>query len=159
MWALYSYFFICKIYQLSASLNYLFSRINILPVFCIFTRSYFFEKSPTRYNFENPALPPPTSNLSFETIKNISELSKLRYVKKIRLKVGLWIPKIVLKQLLHAPKATKEKVQKTIFLNTKMAKSRLSNWPKVSIFGNIFDIRALFLTRWHWKKILNRSPW
>ena len=33
-----------------------------------------------------------------------------------------------------------EKVQKTIFSTPKMAKTRMSTWPKVSIFGSIFDL-------------------
>ena len=45
-----------------------------------------------------------------------------------------------------------EKVQKTIFSTPKMAKSRMSTWPKVSIFGSIFGLRALFLAYWYWKK-------
>ena len=38
-----------------------------------------------------------------------------------------------------------KKVQNTIFWTPKMAKTRMSTWPKVSIFGSIFGLRALFL--------------
>ena len=38
-----------------------------------------------------------------------------------------------------------EKVEKTDFLTPKMAKSRMSNLPKVSVFWSIFGLRALFL--------------
>ena len=41
-----------------------------------------------------------------------------------------------------------EKVQKMTFLTPKMAKSWMSTWPKVSIFGSIFALRALFLPCW-----------
>ena len=37
-----------------------------------------------------------------------------------------------------------EKVHKTTFSTTKMAKIRVSTWQKMSIFASIFDIRALF---------------
>ena len=46
-----------------------------------------------------------------------------------------------------------EKVQKTIFSSPKMAKSCMSTLPKLSIFGSIFGLRALFLADWYWKKI------
>ena len=42
-----------------------------------------------------------------------------------------------------------EKVEKTTFSTPKMAKSRMSTWQKVSIFGSIFDLRALFLACWY----------
>ena len=49
-----------------------------------------------------------------------------------------------------------EKVQKTTFSTPKMAKSRMSTWPKVSIFGSIFGLRALFLPCWYQKFCKNR---
>ena len=51
-----------------------------------------------------------------------------------------------------------EKVQNTTFLTPKMAKTRMSTWPKVSIFRSIFALRALFYACWSWIKNLNRSP-
>ena len=42
-----------------------------------------------------------------------------------------------------------EKVQKTTFSTPKMAKTWVSTWQKVSIFGSIFDLRALFLACWY----------
>ena len=37
------------------------------------------------------------------------------------------------------------KVQKTKFSPPKLAKTRMSTWPKGSIFGSTFDLQALFL--------------
>ena len=51
-----------------------------------------------------------------------------------------------------------EKVEKMTFSNPKLAKIRLSLWQKVSIFGSIFDLRALKLPRWHQKFKKKRSP-
>ena len=51
-----------------------------------------------------------------------------------------------------------EKVQKTSFLIPKIPKTRVSTWQKVSILGSIFDLRALFLTCWSWKKIIIVPP-
>ena len=45
-----------------------------------------------------------------------------------------------------------EKVQKTTFLTPKMAKTRMPILQKVSIFGSIFDLRALFMALLYWKK-------
>ena len=45
-----------------------------------------------------------------------------------------------------------EKVQKTNYSSPKMAKSQMPTWPKVSILGSIFGLRALFLAYWVWKK-------
>ena len=42
-----------------------------------------------------------------------------------------------------------EKVQKSTFLTPKMAKTRVSIWPKVSIFGSIFTLQILFLACWY----------
>ena len=62
--------------------------------------------------------------------------------------------KIVPEQL----KKNLEKVHKTIFLTPKMAKSRVSIWPKVPIFGSIFDPRALFLACWYQQFKKNGAP-
>ena len=54
----------------------------------------------------------------------------------------------------HFPNKSKKtsKSPENDFLTPKMAKSRVPNWPKVSIFGSIFAVRALFFASWFWKK-------
>ena len=51
-----------------------------------------------------------------------------------------------------------EKVQKSTFLNPKMAKTQVSKWPKVPIFGSFFDLRVLKLHCWHQNKLKKCSP-
>ena len=77
-------------------------------------------------------------------------------LRKIHPKVGLLKPKIMPSNFLNSKKNFK-KVHKSIFFTLKMAKSRVSNWPKVSIFGSIFALRALFLAFWYWIFFLSLS--
>ena len=57
------------------------------------------------------------------------------------------------KTLLEQLKNNFERAQKTIFVTPKIAKTRVSTWPKVSIFWTILALRALKLPCWHQKKL------
>ena len=76
---------------------------------------------------------------------------------KIPWKVGLLRSKMMLKHFLNNSKTTSTKSRKRLCRPPKMAKTRMSTWPKVSNFGSIFALKALFLPCWHQKISQNRS--
>ena len=67
-------------------------------------------------------------------------------------KVCLFRPKTNAEVL---PKLLKKlwKSQAYTFWNPIVAKTRLSMYQKSSILGSIFDLRAVYLACWYWKKI------
>ena len=81
-----------------------------------------------------------------QTIQRIFVVIYEHLELKINLKVGLLTPKTMPKQVLNNSKTASNKVT---FSTPKIGKRRMPTWQKRSIFGSIFDQRAVFLACWH----------